>query len=248
MLASIIALGLTAGLVRPDRPARAVELPADLPRLRGRVRGQGAALPVPRLAPRCVPRVAGRGLGGALGRRLEGRGSTASCASRSPRFPGPTHDMRRADPGARRDRARLRLAARLPRARLPRRRRLLEPRADLADHARPVRDEPRRPERRRAPDGQPRARLGVAVPARRDDRAAHGHGDRRLLRPRRDGARPARAGDAAADRRGDLARRAGLERLRRRVPDPRPASSCTAGAGRSSARSRSCSPRCTCCA
>ena len=44
----------------------------DLPRLRRRVRGQGAALPVPRLAARRLPRVAAGGRRGALGRDLEG--------------------------------------------------------------------------------------------------------------------------------------------------------------------------------
>ena len=55
------------------------------------------------------------------------------------KFPGPVDGLPHADPRARGLRARLRVAARLPRARPARRDRLLEPRADGADHARPVR-------------------------------------------------------------------------------------------------------------
>ena len=61
-----------------------------------------------------------------------------------PLFPEPDLVLPDADPRARRDRARLRLAARVPRARLPRRRRVLVARAVGADRARPVRrDGPR---------------------------------------------------------------------------------------------------------
>ena len=44
-----------------------------LPRLRDRLRGQGAVLALPRLAARRLPRVAARGRRAALGRDLEGR-------------------------------------------------------------------------------------------------------------------------------------------------------------------------------
>ena len=110
------------------------------------------------------------------------------------KFPEPTHDCAIADPRARVDRARLRLAARLPRARHPRRRRLLVAGADGADHVRPVREQQPRPRRLRAADGQPRAALDDDVPARGDGRAAHR--DRRALAARRHGARAARARDA----------------------------------------------------
>ena len=60
------------GDVRPDGDGDELERVA-LPRLRDRLRGQGAALAVPRLAARCLPGVAGRGLGPPLGRDLEGR-------------------------------------------------------------------------------------------------------------------------------------------------------------------------------
>ncbi len=79
-----------------------------------------------------------------------------------------------ADPRARRDRARLRLAARVPRAGHPRGDRLLLDGAARPRHARPVRDQRPRDRRRRAADGQPRADLGDAVPARGRDRAARG--------------------------------------------------------------------------
>ena len=71
MLVSIIVYGLSQGTfdLVADRP----ELERlDLPRLRRRVRDQGAALPVPRLAARRLPRVVAGGRGDALGRRLEG--------------------------------------------------------------------------------------------------------------------------------------------------------------------------------
>ncbi len=88
------------------------------------------------------------------------------------------------------------LAFRAPRH--PRRDRVLEPRAARADHARPLRDEPRRLERRPASDGEPRAALGDAVHARRHRRMAHGH---RPLRPaRRHGPWSAGAGHGADDR------------------------------------------------
>ena len=72
-----------AGHVRPDR-AGAEHEPLALPRLRDRVRGQGAALPVPRLAAGRLPRVARRGVGAAVGRRSRRSRPTASCGSRSP--------------------------------------------------------------------------------------------------------------------------------------------------------------------
>ena len=56
----------------------------------------------------------------------------------------------------------------------PRRDRLLEPRADGADHDRRLRQGQHVGDQRRDPAGrQPRADLGLALPARRDDRAAH---------------------------------------------------------------------------
>ena len=55
MLVSIIAFGLSQGTFDlVDSGTSSLEL--DLPRLRGRVRRQGAALPVPRLAAGRVPR------------------------------------------------------------------------------------------------------------------------------------------------------------------------------------------------
>ncbi len=106
------------------------------------------------------------------------------------KFPGPTADAAHRHPRARGRRARVRVAHRVPRARLPQRRRLLEPGADGADHARALRGELARLRRRRAADGQPRADLGRAVPARGNRDAPH-H-DRRLRLPRRDGQRQTR--------------------------------------------------------
>ena len=93
---------------------------------------------------------------------------------------------------------------------------------------------------------EPRAHLRDAVPARRRDRAAHGDG--RVPAARRDGARAARARDAADDDGRDRARGARLERVRRRVPRARGRLPAVLALRASSARSRSCSPRCTCCA
>ena len=73
MLASIIAFGLSQGTFDLVESG-VVDERLDLPRLPRRVRGQGAALPVPRLARRRLPRVAARGRGDPLGRRLEGGG------------------------------------------------------------------------------------------------------------------------------------------------------------------------------
>ena len=179
MLASIVVYGLPQGTFDLTQMAPELEQLA-LPRLRDRVRGQGAALPVPRLAARRLPRGAARGRRRCSPASSRRRPRTASCGSRSRSSPSPTHDFRDADPRARRDRARLRLAARVPRARHPRRDRVLVARADGADHARPLRDQRPRLQRRRAADGQPRPDLGVALPARRDGRAAHR--DRRARR------------------------------------------------------------------
>ena len=88
-------------LVRPgeDRHER---LALAVPRVHGRVRDQGAALPVPRLGAGRLPRVAARGRGAALGRRLEG-GRLRHAALRAAALPRPC-----ARPAAlvRRDRAR----------------------------------------------------------------------------------------------------------------------------------------------
>ena len=232
-----------AGHVRPDADGDEHERLA-LPRLRDRVRGQGAALAVPRLAAGRLPRVAARGGGPALGRDLEGR-RVRLHPDRDRQVPRPNGALSRPDSGACGRWARLRLAPRLPGARRARRRRVLVARADGADHVRHLRGQRPRPRRRRAADGQPRAALDVDVPARRDGRAADG--DRRALAARRHGARATRARDDPDDGRRDGARRAALVELRRRVPDPRRRLPDRAGAGPSSARSRSCSPRCTCC-
>ena len=244
MLAAIIVYGLPAGHVRPDE-ARAEHERLALPRLRDRLRDQGAALAVPRLAARRLPRVAARGCRAALGRDLEGRRLRVP-ADRDRQVPR-ARPTTSASPilVARGDRARLRLAARVPGARHPRRRRVLLARADGADHLRPLRRERPRLRRRGAADGQPRPALDDDVPARRDGRAADG--DRRALAARRDGPRPAGARDGPDDGRRDGARGAALLELRRRVPDPGRRLPAGLGLGGRRRRSRSCSRRCTCC-
>ena len=102
-----------------------------------------------------------------------------------------------------------------------------------------------RPDGRRAADGQPRADLGRALPARGRDRAARR--DRSAVRARRHGPRPACACDRADDDRRDRARRARLRAPSRVSSRSWPASSRPAGATPSPAPWRSCSRRCTCC-
>ncbi len=137
MLAAVIVFGLQQGTF--DLVDRAPERQhLALPRLRRRVRGQGAALPAPRLAAGRLPRVVARGRRRALGRDLEGR-DLRIHPDLLRRVPGAVRRLAQRDPRARRDRARLRLAARVPRARHPRRDRLLEPCADGADHDRRLR-------------------------------------------------------------------------------------------------------------
>ena len=82
-----------------------------------------------------------------------------------------------------------------------------------ADRARALRLQRPRLRRRRPADRQSRADLRVAVPARRDGRAANLH--RRVLAARRHGARPARARDRRDDDGGDRARRAAVDVVRR---------------------------------
>ena len=178
MLAAIVVYGLQQGTFDLTQMGHELERLA-LPRLRDRLRGQGAALAVPRLAAGRLPRGAGRGVGAALGRDLEGR-RVRLPADRDREVPGPDARLPGADPRARVDRPRLRLAARVPRARHPRRDRLLVARADGADHVRALRHERPRLRRRGAADGEPRPDLDDALPARRDGRAAGG--DRRARR------------------------------------------------------------------
>ena len=162
-----------AGDVRPDRRAARARTTGSSsgspPRSRSRRRSSrstaGCPTPTASRRPRSPPCCR------ASSRR---RPRSASCGSCIPIFPGPVQDFADADPRARGGRARLRLAARVPRARHPRRDRVLVAGADGADHARPVRAERPGLRRRRAADGQPRAVLAVAVPARGRGRAAHG--------------------------------------------------------------------------
>ena len=92
MLASIVVFGLQQGTFDLTKHGHVV-LDVALPRLRGRVRDQVAALPVPRLAADHLPRVAARGVGGALRHRLEGR-SLRPAADRDPEVPDVVDDWR----------------------------------------------------------------------------------------------------------------------------------------------------------
>ena len=114
---------------------------------------------------------------------------------------------------ARRSRARLRLAPRLPRPGRSRRDRILEPRADGADHDRRVRQQHDRHQRRDPPDRQPRADLGCAVPARRDRSSAARR--REFRAARRHGTRTAGTRDRAHGDRDHRPRGAGLLGVRR---------------------------------
>ena len=190
MLVAIIAAGLDAGTFDMAAARRTRDEHLDLPRLRRRLRGQGAALALPRLAARRLPRVAARGGGAPLGRDLED-GRVRLSRHRHPVLSRAGRGLAHRHSRARLDRARLRIAPRLPRARRPRRHRLLEPRADEPDPDRDLRGERLRLHRRAPADGQPRADLGRALPARRRDRAPDEHG--RAAPARRHGAGQARA-------------------------------------------------------
>ena len=207
-----------AGHVQPDRLGHERQR-LGLPRLPGRVRGQGAAAAVPRLAAHRLHRGAARGGRAALGRRLEGRRLRArldraaatsrgrsttgarSCSC-SPR-PG-SSTARCSRSGSRTCAASIAYSSMAP---------------DGPDRARHLRRERPRPRRRGPPLGQPRPRLGGDVPARRDADPAHRH--RPVRRPRRAGEGPAGARDRRDGRRHADARRARLGELRRRVRDPR---------------------------
>ena len=116
------------------------------------------------------PEVAGR----ALGRRSRRPAAYGFLRIAIPKFPEPAHDWRVVDPRARVDLARLRLAARVPRARLPRRRRCTRRsrRSGLITLGLFANND-------LGFDGavlqmvNHGADLDVAVPARRDGRAAH---------------------------------------------------------------------------
>ena len=88
MLVAIAVLGVSAPHLRALRADRApARVDLALPRLRGRVLHQGAAVPAARLAAERLPRVDARGDGAALRRDLEGRRvrPAASSPSRSSR-------------------------------------------------------------------------------------------------------------------------------------------------------------------
>ena len=137
MLVSVIAFGLR-GDVRPRRLGHE-RLELDLPRLRRRVRGQGAALPVPRLAAGRLPRGVAGGLGGAERHRLQS-GRVRLPPDRDRQVPGADGRLPHAAPDPCRRRPRLRVDPRVPRAGPARCDRVLVARADGADHARPLRE------------------------------------------------------------------------------------------------------------
>ena len=188
----------------------------DLPRLRDRVRGQGSALPVPRLAAAHVPAGAGRSGRGALRSRLED-GDLRLPEDRIAEVPGAGGRSLRAHPRPRERRSHLRIGARLPLGRPARRGRVLVDGADGAHHARRLRVRRPRARRRHPPVGGARPRLGEHVPPRRDGRAALR--DRRARRARRDGQGPTDARNRRARRRDDRPRRARIRDVRRGIPD-----------------------------
>ena len=170
MLAAVIVFGLSKDsfdLVTH----RAERQQLALPRLRGRLRGQGAALPLHGWLPDAYressPEVAAV-LSGVISKAAI-FGFIRICFAK---FPGPFDDFRNVILALAVDRACLRVAAGVPCAGHPRRDRLLEPRADGPDHDRRLRRAPRG-QRRGPPGRQPRADLGDALPARRDDRATN---------------------------------------------------------------------------
>ena len=242
MLAAVIVFGLSQGHLR-SRRKRHERQHLALPRLRRGIRGQGAALPVPRLAARRLPRIVSRSRCGPLRTDLEGRGLRLH-PDLFRKVPGAVRRLAERHPRARRRRPRLRLAARLPRTGHPRRDRVLKPRPDGPDHDRDLRGERRRCERGGSAVREPRADFSDALPARRGDRTTNVHGQ---FRPsRRHGPRAARARNDADGDRHHRTGRAGIVRLRRRVPDPRRSLRLGLGMGCGGCDSGSCLQRCTC--
>ena len=97
MLVAIIAAGPRRGHVRHDPARRPGNEHVDLPRLRDRVRRQGAALALPRLAARRLPRVAARGGRAPLRRDLEDR-RVRLPGHRPPVLPRPRRGLAHAAP------------------------------------------------------------------------------------------------------------------------------------------------------
>ena len=113
MLVAIVAARARGRYVRHDGAGRAGNEHLDLPRLRRRLRREGAALAVPRLAARRLPGVAARSGGRPLRRHLEDR-RLRLPRHRRPVLPGARGGLANRGPRAGVDRARLRLPACLP--------------------------------------------------------------------------------------------------------------------------------------
>ena len=143
---------------------------AHLPRLRGRVRDQGAALPLPRLAPDPY-REAPVEVAAVLSAIVSKTAIYGFLRIGLWKFPGARRRPHRPHPRARRRRARVRVA-RVPRARPARDRRVLVDGADGPDRPRRLRVERSRDRRRGAAVGRACPHLGEHVPPRRDGRAA----------------------------------------------------------------------------
>ena len=198
-----------------------------------RVRGQGAALPVPRLAAARLPRGAGRSRGASSPASSRRPRSTASCGSdrrSSPSRPTTLRASSSCSPRAGLVYGSL-LAFRAPDLRGVIAYSSMAQMGLITLGVFAVRRP--RARRRHAPVGHPRPHLREHVPARRDGRAALRDGRaRRARRAWREGG-PMLA--TVVHRRGDdRARRAGLGDVRGRVPDPGRRLRARAGATRSS--------------
>src|SRR3989441_848516 len=189
----------------------------DVPRLRARVRDQGAAVSVPHMAP-------GRARGGADGGQRDpgGRppedGDVRLSALLPAAVPRRQPLVRPARVRSRGDRNRLRRVGVDRAARHEEARRVLEREPSRLRDARHLYPHPAGARGRRHPDGEPRPQHGGLVPPGRHDLRAPAHTpDRRLGRPLE---RDARLLGAVHGRRPVVTRAAGAQRLRGRVPRP----------------------------
>ena len=246
MLVSVIVFGLSSRARSTSSTAGTSDSTLALPRLRGRLRGQGAALPVPRLAAGRLPRVVAGGGRSAFGRDLESGGlrlppHLRSRSSRARRTTSGRPILALAAVGSVYGSL---LAFRAPDIRGVIAYSSLAQMGLITIGVFAFNDSRRR--RRHSADGQPRPALGDAFPARgrRSSGAPRPASSTRLGGMAR--GRPALATLLMAT--GIIALAVpGSVGVRGRVPDPGAVSSTRAGAGRSSARPRSCSRRCTCC-
>jgi len=205
----------SAEALRP--PAHAAPAAVDVPRVRARVRDQGAALPVPHVAARRARGGADRRLGDS-GRRAAEDGDLWLRALRVPAVPRRRRLLRAVARRARDRRHHLRRARRDGAARHEEAGRLLERQPSWVRRPRYRGAERAGRAGRRLPDAEPRGEHRRPLPDRRHAVGSPAHAaHRRVRRPEE---RDAASGRRVPHRHAVVDRPARPERLRRRVPDP----------------------------